>query len=194
MIINVKAASHVRARDKSRAHAVSTSIPFEMTVFCLSAFDTAGLFLKFGPDFFAGTFNIGYWPWELDSFPQVWAEAFDLVDEVWASTRFQWRAYQTINRVPAYLMPPAVLIPPIRDLRRAAPVRRELRRFRFIFPFDPNSFIARKNPVAAIRAFRLAFPVGDRSVELVLRVNGRPNNFADGARFERPRGATPELK
>jgi hypothetical protein len=89
---------------------------------------------------FSGTFNIGYWPWELGRFPAVWAEAFDLVDEVWAATRFQWRAYQAADQTPVFLMPPAVLLPSTRDLRRAAPRIRKPRRFRFIFPFDPNSF------------------------------------------------------
>lgn len=178
VIVDVKSMPHVRACDRSREHLISSAKPYHTSIFCLTAFDTAGLFLERGPAMFNGTFNIGYWPWELERFPAVWAEVFDLVDEVWAATRFQWRAYQAADQTPVFLMPPAVLLPSTRDLRRAAPRICKPRRFRFIFPFDPNSFFSRKNPLAAIQAFRRAFPVSDRSVELVLRVNGRPHGSA----------------
>jgi glycosyltransferase involved in cell wall biosynthesis len=175
VIVDVKSMPHVRARDLSRVHLVSSAMPYQTSIFCLTAFDTARLFLERGPAMFDGTFNIGYWPWEIGQFPPEWADAFALVDEVWAATRFQWRAYQAASQVPVFLMPPAVVLPNIGDLRRVAPSRQKSGRFRFIFPFDPNSFLSRKNPVAAIRAFRLAFPRSDRSVELMLRVNGRPD-------------------
>ena len=43
-----------------------------------------------------------------------------------------------------------------------------------MFVFDFNSYLARKNPLAVIAAFRRAFPVGDGSVRLALKMmNGR---------------------
>ena len=176
VIIDIKSLPHVRAHDDSQAHKISSAMPFNTNIFCLTAFDTAEFYLKRGPDPFAKNFNVGYWPWELEQFPSIWIEAFDLVDEVWAATRYQQRAYLAADRVPVFLMPPAVVLPSAGDLCRAASRRRKPYRFRFIFPFDPNSFLSRKNPCAAVRAFRLAFPTSDRGVELVLRVNGRPRN------------------
>src|SRR5262249_51641364 len=44
--------------------------------------------------------------------------------------------------------------------------------FVFTFPFDPNSYMARKNPIAVVRAFHLAFAYDDRGVALLLRANG----------------------
>ena len=44
--------------------------------------------------------------------------------------------------------------------------------FVFTYPFDPNSYLDRKNPVALVRAFHLAFLRKDREVALLLRVNG----------------------
>jgi glycosyltransferase involved in cell wall biosynthesis len=44
--------------------------------------------------------------------------------------------------------------------------------FVFIYPFDPNSYLARKNPTALVRGFQLAFPRKVRDVALLLRVNG----------------------
>ena len=178
VIVDVRSLPHVRTCEKSRAHLISTAMPYNTTIFCLTAFDTASLFLDRGEEMFGRTFNIGYWPWELGQFPTVWFEAFGLVHEVWAATRFQWLAYRRADQVPVILMPPAVVMPNAAELRRARPPVRKLRQFRFIFPFDPNSFLSRKNPIAVIRAFRLAFPRNDRSVKLVLRVNGRPERSA----------------
>ena len=52
-------------------------------------------------------------------------------------------------------------------------------RFLFLFVFDFNSYLARKNPLAVIAAFQRAHPVGDGSVGLVLKtMNGRADNDA----------------
>ena len=47
--------------------------------------------------------------------------------------------------------------------------------FVFVYPFDVNSHLARKNPLGLVRAFRLAFPPADVHVALLLRVNGNPD-------------------
>jgi glycosyltransferase involved in cell wall biosynthesis len=71
-------------------------------------------------------------------------------------------------------MPPAVLLPPVRPMsRRRAGL--PPRAFVFAYPFDPNSYMARKNPIALVRAFRQAFAEADDSVALLLRVNGTPD-------------------
>jgi len=50
-------------------------------------------------------------------------------------------------------------------------------RFLFLYVFDWNSYPARKNPLAAIDAFRRAFPTGREPVGLVLKtMNARPED------------------
>jgi len=44
------------------------------------------------------------------------------------------------------------------------------RKFLYLFIFDFNSHLARKNPQAVIAAFRKAFPAKDKEVNLVLKV------------------------
>jgi glycosyltransferase involved in cell wall biosynthesis len=56
--------------------------------------------------------------------------------------------------------------------RRAMSINRKGSVFVFTYPFDPKSYMARKNPIALVRAFHLAFPRNDRGVALLLRVNG----------------------
>jgi glycosyltransferase involved in cell wall biosynthesis len=57
-------------------------------------------------------------------------------------------------------------------------------RFLFLFSFDFNSFAARKNPEATIRAFQRAFAPSRRDVGLVIKsINGR--NKPEGMRTMR---------
>lgn len=41
--------------------------------------------------------------------------------------------------------------------------------FKFLFVFDSNSTLSRKNPLAAVNAFKEAFPTGNEPAALVLK-------------------------
>lgn len=113
----------------------------------------------------AGQRVIGYWAWELPEIPSAWHAGFDFVHEVWTPSRFCADAVRPFTRRPVRVVPHPVAVPPRAVLDRAA------------FGLPPNAFVvlsmlhfgsgfARKNPLAAIRAFRQAF--GDSSDALLL--------------------------
>jgi glycosyltransferase involved in cell wall biosynthesis len=165
----------VPQQDNSLAHRLTDRLPYKVTLYCMSAFDMATLYLTRGPAFFAGQYRIGYWPWELLRFPGLWNDVYALVDEIWTGSTFTARSYRAHCPKPVRRLPCPVVLP------KAEPVpRRELRlhhadAFAFVYPFDVNSHLARKNPLGLIRAFRLAFPPRDLDVALLLRVNGNPD-------------------
>ncbi len=174
-ITDLRPGSAVRLGDDSRSSWIGGQAgSATLNIFCLTGFDMGQLFLEQGSEAFKGAYNVGYWPWELPRFPDDWVEVYGLVDEIWAATKFQAAAYAYNSPVPVHLMPPAVTPPiAIRPARLASKRAQAGKRFTFIYPFDPNSTLARKNPIAAVRAFRAAFVPSDRTVTLVLRVNGR---------------------
>lgn len=145
-----------------------------VTIFCLSPFDAARLRLEQGPDLFSGTYRIGSWAWELPEVPEALCEIFDLVDEVWAHSRYSARAYERATRRNVRLMPPSVVLPAVESVKRTTFGIPNEAEYCFIYPFDPNSYLARKNPVAAIAAFKAAFLARDTTVALLLRANGQP--------------------
>ena len=167
VIVDAKTPRGVRGADGPRKASISGSLIYPITIFCMSAFDTAQLYLDRGPSFLEGRYNIGYWPWELPTFPACWAPLIELFSEIWASTRFQEQAYLRTSRRPVLLMKPAIAVPKIRKVSTK-------KLFSFIYPFDPRSYLSRKNPIAVVRAFRRAFPRSDHSVKLILRANGSP--------------------
>lgn len=110
--------------------------------------------------------------WELSRYPESWLPAFDGVDEIWAPSRFIQKALAGRVNKPVIHMPVAVDLPPCPPLPRARFGLPE-DRFLFFFAFDFLSFMERKNPRAAIRAFRLAFPAVGRAALVIKCMNGR---------------------
>jgi len=118
-----------------------------------------------------GSYKIGYWAWELPTFPEIWAPAFDLVDEIWAPSRFTADAIRTRTQKPVHVIPH-----PAEAGVDAAPDRARFGladgRVAIFANLDLNSFIARKNPEAAVAAFREAFGSETPSPLLVLKTHG----------------------
>lgn len=158
-----------RTNDRSAAGHVAEGLPHNVTVFCFTGFDTVHFFLEKGAEAMRGRHVVGYWPWELPRWPAEWRAAFGLVDEIWVSSRFTQEAFCLDAPVPVIYMPMAVEIPPPAPL-----ARRDFGLpdgvFLFLYVFDAHSYLDRKNPLAAVQAFRRAFPRGDEPVGLVLKV------------------------
>lgn len=117
----------------------------------------------------ADKYIIGYCVWELARIPHDWLEPLALVDELWVPTEFVRRAFVDagvalpIRVVPHIMRPPEGLAPD---------------RARFGLPEGAfvatvvaslRSSLARKNPLAAVEAFRRAFGPDDEAV-LVLKL------------------------
>ena len=181
-VVNVDA-GNIRQADqllKGKTHDLHSKElpPFRNNIFCLPAFDTASrIFMQKGASAFEGYHNIGWWPWELSVFPKAWQpHAFKLVDEVWASSTFLEDMYKRSTDKPVHLVPLAVSVDRLKKHPRkyyGLPDKKYL----FLYVFDFNSSVARKNPMAAVNAFKQAFPQTDKSVGLVLKtMNTNPAN------------------
>jgi glycosyltransferase involved in cell wall biosynthesis len=145
---------------------------YKANIFFLNANEMDDAFIHLGPDCYAGRYNIGYWAWELSQFPDAWRGAFRDLDEIWAPSRFIQQAVADKAPCPVVWMPLAV------EPVSSAPLSRAYfglpdDRFLLLFFFDFRSFIQRKNPWAALRAFTTAFQ-DDASapVSLAIKMNG----------------------
>ncbi len=143
---------------------------FDVNIVGVNA-DSMPLFLEsFGRSALAGRYTIGLWAWELEHFPTWMARSADLVDEVWANSSFSARAISSEVCCPVqpFPLPISTPVPPPRS-------RADLGLpdgFLFMFTFDLDSIVGRKNPSAAIAAFKLAFPPGSGAKLVVKSING----------------------
>lgn len=167
-IYNVEPGREVCQGDDSALHHVSNRLPYDVNVFCTTGIETARLAAVHGSTLFDGRRSIGYWPWELPEWPAQWHHAYELVDEVWASSRFTYDAFVRSSPKKVRHMPMAVTVDETAGLGRRH-FRLPEDRFLFVFAFDFLSSLARKNPMACVTAFRSAFPRGDEPVGLVVK-------------------------
>ena len=102
-------------------------------------------------------YTIGYWAWELPTFPKNWHSAFRFLSEVWAISEYTAQALRTHNNAPEIFAIPHAVAPPQHQNQGHNDRRWPDDHFVFLTMADGMSSFSRKNPFAAIRAFKEAF-------------------------------------
>jgi glycosyltransferase involved in cell wall biosynthesis len=134
--------------------------------------------LRLGRSMLRGRRIIGYWAWELPRVPSDWHAGLPFVHEIWVPSGFTAAAMEPLlpGRVRVVRPPLAALPPTPSPLDRAAfglPADAVI----VLVAFNLASSFVRKNPLAAIAAFRAAF--GTRSDRLLLMKVGNPDHFPE---------------
>ena len=192
-IVNISPGAEVRQKDMSLLKYMkaedSQEAPYSVNIFCLTAFDTARVYLEKGKGLFEGRYNIGWWPWELPVWPKQWDVVFDLVHEVWGSTTYTTETYKSalkrcgkktaIKKVPLKV-----------SIDRLKPMSREELglpedRFLFLYVFDSNSYLSRKNPFGALKAFQNAFKGSDKKVGMVFKTMNPKHESHEYQKFKK---------
>lgn len=135
-----------KAADVMRNHAVLLHLPIDRVVQSLSA----------QPALLASPRLIGYFMWETGVVPRQLHRGLALVDEIWTATHFVANAFRAVTNTPVRVTGHAVDVSGVERVTRAELGIAE-DAFVVHFSFDANSTVARKNPNAAIDAFRRAF-------------------------------------
>jgi glycosyltransferase involved in cell wall biosynthesis len=116
----------------------------------------------------AGVYRVAVWSWELEQLPPDWHDRGRDVDEIWAPTDFIAGAVLPLGKPVTTILTPVRL--PAFDPLPKPYFGLDPGRFAFLFAFDMNSRLPRKNPLALIRAFRMAFKPAE-PVDLVIKVS-----------------------
>ena len=117
----------------------------------------------------ADAYNIGFLLWEFGVLPDTHRLALDMLDEIWVPSQFLRETYAAATDKPVHTVLKGIDIPrvPAPDLGTFGIKGRA---FTFLTCFDFHSSVARKNPMAAVRAFQDAFPKGGRDdVRLIIK-------------------------
>ncbi len=116
----------------------------------------------------AETVRIGVFFWELEVFPDAHRAAFDLIDRLWARSRFLESAFRRATSKPVSYLPISIPDPgPVAPARAALGLRSD--ETVFLAVADGASVLRRKNPFGAIDAFREA-GFGFREARLVVKL------------------------
>lgn len=127
---------------------------------------------------FDGHYNIGIFQWELETAPKDWKPLFDYVDEVWTPSAFTARTMRKETDKPVIPILYCIETPYDETLTRADFGLKD-GDFLVLMMYDSNSYASRKNPGAAIDAFREAFGEDPEDAKLVIKIsNPKPEDIA----------------
>lgn len=179
LIFDLDAGEISRQQDRSMERHFSDTLRYPSSIFFINAEQMQIAHSVLGRAVYSGRYNIGFWAWELEKFPREWGGAFRCVDEIWTPTAFVRDAISAATDKPVLRVPTSIEIEVPQGMDRAH-FGLSSDAFVFLFSYDFNSFVSRKNPEAVIAAFRQAFADGVQGVRLLVKsTNGNrfPENF-----------------
>ena len=115
---------------------------------------------------------IGYWAWELPKLPKEWLPSFRYVHEIWVPSTFTRDAIAAYTDKPVHVVPhPLPKSPVTANMRGRLGLPQDA--LVVLNVFHLGSVFSRKNPLAAVAAFRRAFgDAPDRILAIKLIDNG----------------------
>src|ERR1700688_1245392 len=115
---------------------------------------------------------IGYWAWELPRLPEKWGQSFRYLHEIWVPSAFTRDAVAAATDKPVHVVPhplPPMTVTPNMRAKLGLPAEALI----VLNVIHLGSAFSRKNPLAAIAAFRRAFgDAADRVLAIKLIDNG----------------------
>lgn len=168
---------------------LAEEIPPGIRIYSLNGDEVAGAVASIearAPGSFGSGYNIVFPAWELPRYPEVWARQLDRFDEVWTASPFADESIRPAVRTPVFQLPNACE-PHIGEVYDRSRFGIPNGRFAVLFFFDFHSYVARKNPLAVIEAFRRLIAVRPFApLQLVIKLNNssRDRGIVDDIRSQ----------
>ena len=151
---------------------LSTANPYPVNLIHVNAAEASAWFRhRRWRDYLQDRYNIGYWFWELSRFPEEWSDGFRYLDEIWVATTFCLEAVSNVSPVPVVRVVPCMYMDESRIDPRRSRFGLAENAYTFLFAFDFHSSFKRKNPLALVEAFKMAFSNSDDAVLVVKCTN-----------------------
>ena len=177
-IIEYHSSKHRAAIDHTFDDRISNEQKYGINIFHINAHEFTQAFQHFGKEYWDYHYNIGFWLWELEEFPEEWVGCIDILDEIWTPAEFVSNAIRKVTDKPVKTVPYIIEAPtdPKYD-RKYFGLPED--KFLYLMMYASDSMMERKNPVGALQAFKKAFDKNDDSVGLVIKLNGKNQEDID---------------
>ncbi len=142
------------------------------TVSCVNADQLGALVAFFGISPGNRKFHNGFWAWELEDFPENFAPAAKLLDEVWTISTFAQKSIEKTVSTRVRTVKVPVPLPNAKTKVNRKDLGIPEKTFLVTSSFDLNSDIERKNPAGSIKAFLKSFPKPSGATLFLKSING----------------------
>lgn len=90
---------------------ISEELPYDINVIHVNASEFTMAFINMGQSVWDHRYNIAYWLWELEEFPEEWLGCLKLVDEIWTPADFITNTLKKYTNKPVHTVPYCVEAP-----------------------------------------------------------------------------------
>ncbi len=143
---------------------------YNINIFHINAHECTAAYLDLGRQAWDKRYNIAYWLWEMEEFPQEWVGCIDLFDEIWTPAEFVSRCIRRYTDKPVNTVPYCVTAP-VDDQYQRGYFHLPEDKFLFLMMYDSQSVSERKNPKSVLQAYKKAFSREAEDVGLVIKIN-----------------------
>jgi len=161
--------SNLQRDTQALAHASAERFAIDMLY--VNADQTAATSTYLQEHALGNDYRIGFWHWEQPDLPPAHLDAFKLLDEVWVPSNFVRDAVAAVSPVPVFMVPHALQFEAMPGVQRSDFGLPESKVLALVM-YDFHSYQARKNPQAAIAAFRKALNGRANAALVVKTING----------------------
>ncbi len=143
---------------------ISVSNPYDINLIQINIDRLEQVIVNTDKNYFQDKYNIAFWAWELEEFPEESKKFFNLFNEIWVPSNFCAEAISKVSPVPVVKFMHSI------EIETPILTRKDLYlpedKFIFYGMFDYYSSIHRKNPLGTIEAYEKAF--GKNHTETIL--------------------------
>lgn len=159
-----------RMDDHTHDDRISRDILYDINIFHINASEFTVAYINMGKQVWDHRYNIAYWLWELEEFPEEWLGCIDLVDEIWTPADFITNTLKKYTNKPVMTLPYCVEAPVSEEFdRKFFSLPEDI--FLFLMMFDSGSIMERKNPDSVFAAYKEAFGLDNDKVGIVVKIN-----------------------
>lgn len=149
---------------------ISNTLPYAINMIHINPNEMATSLKEIGFEILDYHYNIGFWSWELEDFPLEWKGCIDILDEVWTPSEFASNSIRKLTDKKVRTLSHFVFAEVDEKYDRAYFGLPE-DKFLFLIVYNSGSVAERKNPQAAINAYKKAFENDNAKVGLVIKVS-----------------------
>lgn len=168
-IVDVGYQTNNMQRD-THALANATDERYEIDLLYVNADQTANTLTYLRHHSLLSNYRIGFWHWEQPQLPKAHIASFEHLNEVWVPSTFVRDAVAAVSPVPVVVIPHAIQVKASEELDRSQ-FGLPQDKICCLIMYDFHSYQYRKNPQAAIAAFRGAMYGKSDAILVVKTIN-----------------------
>ena len=153
-----------------KINSFSKNLTYKINIFHINAHEFEYAFYQLRKESWDKHYNIAYWLWELEDFPDKWIPYTNIIDEIWTPAEFVSNSIRKKVNIPVKTVPYWLQIEIDSKLSRKSFGLPE-DKFLYFIAYDKNSVSERKNPQGCIDAFKRAFLPDNKNIGLVIKIN-----------------------